>query len=414
MKVLWISFFAPWTFPMLRAIKEKCEIEMIVPSEGEDFYRTEEKEGIKFHYLGFKRNHGVFCTMDERIANRYLDIIKRVRPDIIHIQGAEKNLGQIQNFVKDIPVVINIQGILSGCLPYNTAFIKEKEIRPYRSLKNRLGHQGIYSADRMCERGIANYERDILAKAKYIMGRTKWDHARTMFANPQSRYFVCEELLRPAFYNNAGKWDVQKCKRHSFMMPAGYNPLKGMHIAIKAVALLKKFYPDVVLKIPAIPMNILGREGLKEKLFGEELLTYCKNIIRENEIENNVVFLPRLNENEMVHEMLSSNVFLSCSSIDNSSNAVGEATMLGVPIVVTAVGGIISFMHDEQNCLLSSSGDEYMIAYQIKRYFDNDELCLRISQEEIKTAMQRHDIEKTAELAYTGYKSIIEIHKQNI
>lgn len=412
MKVLWITFFAPWTLPMLKAIQTRCDIEVIVPSEGKESYHIEDKEGIRFHHLVFKRNHGVFCTMDEGIANKYLEIIKQVHPDIIHIQGTEKNLGQIQNFVKDIPVVINIQGILSGCLPYNTAFIKEKEIRPYRSLKNWLGHQGLYASDRACERGINNYENEILANARYIMGRTKWDHARTLFANPNSHYFECEELLRPSFYENAGKWNVLKCKRHSFMMPAGFNPLKGMHIAIKAASLLKKIYPDVVLKIPAIPMNILNRNGLKEKLFGEELLTYCKNIIRRNNIENNVVFLPRLNEEEMVREMLSSNVFLSCSSIDNSSNAVGEATMLGVPLVVTAVGGLISFMHDEQNCLLSASGDEYMIAYQIRRLFEDDELCNQLSIAELNTARKRHDIQRAAELAFQGYQRIIELHKQ--
>ena len=279
-------------------------------------------------------------------------------------------------------------------------------------MKNWFGHQGLYASDRACERGMKNYEDDILANAKYIMGRTKWDHARTLFANPDSHYFECEELLRPLFYANAGKWNVQKCKRHSFMMPAGYNPLKGMHIAIKAVSLLKKIYPDVVLKIPAIPMNILNRKGLKEKLFGEELLTYCKNIICRNNLEDNVVFLPRLNEEDMVREMLSSNVFLSCSSIDNSSNAVGEATMLGVPLVVTAVGGLISFMHDEQNCLLSASGDEYMIAYQIRRLFEDDELCNQLSIAELNTAKKRHDIQRASELAFQGYQRIIELHKQ--
>lgn len=412
MKVLWISFFAPWTLPMLKAIHTKCEIEMIVPSEGKESYHVEDKEGIKFHYIGFKRNHGVFCTMDEKIASKYLEIIKLVQPDIIHIQGTEKNLGQIQNFINDIPVVINIQGILSGCLPYNNAFIKEKEIRPYRSIKNWLGHQGLHSADRVCERGIKNYEKDILSNAKYFMGRTQWDKAYTMFSNPDSYYFECEELLRPSFYENAGNWDIEKCKRHTFMMPAGFNPLKGMHIAIRATAILKKIFPDVVLKVPAIPMNILNRKGLIEKFFGEEYLTFCKDLIRRNNLENNVVFLPRLNEKEMVLEMLSANVFLSCSSIDNSSNAVGEATLLGVPIVVTAVGGLISFMHDEQNCLLSASGDEYMIAYQIRRLFEDDELCNHLSIAEQKTANKRHNIQRAAELALKGYQQIIELHKQ--
>lgn len=412
MKVLWISFFAPWTLPMLKAIQSQCKIEMIVPSEGKESYYIEENDGIRFHHLEFKRNHGVFCTMDKKIAAKYLKIIELVQPDIIHIQGTEKNLGQIQNFIKNIPVVINIQGILSGCLPFNTAFIKEKEIRPFRSMKNLLGHQGLYSADRVCERGIKHYENDIFANAKYIMGRTMWDHARTMFSNPDSHYFECEELLRPSFYENAGSWDIQKCKRHTYMMPAGFNPLKGMHIAIKAAALLKKIYPDVVLKIPAIPMNILNRKGLIEKLFGEEYLSFCKDLIYRNNLENNVVFLPQLNEKEMVQEMLLANVFLSCSSIDNSSNAVGEATMLGVPIVVTAVGGLISFMHDEQNCLLAASGDEYMIAYQIRRLFEDDELCNRLSIAELKTAKKRHDIQRAADLALKGYQQIIDLHKQ--
>ena len=396
---------------MLKAIQKNCNVEMVVPSEGGESYKKLEKEGIIFHYLSFRKCHGIYCTMNQEIADRYIAIIREVKPDIIHIQGTEKNLGQIQNFVKHIPIVINIQGILSGCLPYNTAFIKENEIRPFRSLKNLLGRQGLYSADKMCERGVRNYEDDILANARYVMGRTKWDHARTMFANPSSKYFVCEELLRPTFYEHAGKWNVQKCNRHSFMMPAGYNPLKGMHIAIKAAALLKKFYPDIMLKIPAIPINILTNKGLKEKILGEEFLTYCKEIIRNNHLEKNVLFLPRLNEVDMVREMLSSNVFLSCSTIDNSSNAVGEATMLGVPLVVTAVGGLISFMHDEQNCLFSSSGDEYMIAYQIKRFFDDDELCNSISRAELETARQRHDIQKTADQVFLGYKMIVELHK---
>lgn len=414
MKVLWISFFAPWTIPMLKSIQQNCEVEMVVPSEDGESYRKETKEGIVFHYLGFKKGHGIFCPMNRIIADKYIDIITKVKPDIIHIQGTEKNLGQIQNFVKDIPVVINIQGILSGCLPYNTCFIKDKEIRPYKSIKNWLGHQGIHAADRICERGVRNYEDDILSNAKYVMGRTNWDHARTMFANPQSKYFVCEELLRPSFYRNAGGWDVNKCVRYSFMMPAGFNPLKGMHIAVKAAALLKKIYPDVLLKIPAIPMHMLQRSGLKELLIGEELITYVKDIIKKNHMEENVIFLPRLSEEEMVKEMLSANVFLSCSSIDNSSNAVGEATMLGTPLVVTAVGGLTSFMHDEQNCLLSSSGDEYMIAYQIRRYFENDALCVRLSKAALETARKRHDLDNAAKVAYEAYQQVIEIHKKTI
>lgn len=411
MNILWITFYGTWTLPMVKSISNGNTINVIVPSEGNEFYNKEEKEGIVFHNIGFRKGHGVLMPMDEKIASRYIEIIRNVNPDIIHIHGTEKNMGQLQNYLKDVPIVISIQGILSGCLPFNVAFIKEKDIRPFRSLKNWIGHQGLYAADRMCIRGVKNYENDILAHAKYIIGRTNWDHARTMFANPKSHYFVGEELLRQCFYENAGSWDVNKCKRHSVMMPSGYNPLKGMHIAVKAMALLKKFYPDVTLTIPAIPIHILNRSGLIEKLIGEELLTYVKDIIKKHDLKNNIRFLPKLEAKEMVAEMKKSNVFLSCSSIDNSSNAVGEATMLGMPIVVTAVGGLTSFMHDEQNCLLSSSGDEFLIAYQIKRFFDNDDLATSMGRNAFRTAQKRHDITNVAEQYMSIYKEIVELHK---
>lgn len=412
MKVLWITFFGPWTIPMIDSIAESCHVEVIVPSEGLESYTRREKNGVTFHYLGFRKGHGVYINMDKKIADRYIKIIRKVNPDIIHVHGSEKNLAQIQNFVQNIPVVVSIQGILSGCLPYNTAFIKEKEIRPFRSLKNWFRHQGLYAADRMCERGTKNYEDDILSNTKYFIGRTYWDHARTMFANPQSYYFKGEELLRQEFYHNGGSWCLEKCKRHTVMMPSGYNPLKGMHIAVKAIALLKKIFPDVILTIPAMPMHVIKRTGIKEQLIGEELITYVKYIIKKNNLENNIRFLPKLDGKRMMEEMKLANVFLSCSSIDNSSNAVGEATMLGMPVVVTAVGGLTSFMHDESNCLMSPSGDEYMIAYQIKRFFDNDSLALEMGHNAYKTALQRHDIAKTGKQYIDIYREIIRIHNK--
>lgn len=412
MKVLWIASGGPWIRPMLNAVKLKCDIELLIPTEGFPSYKKEMLDGVITHTLPLPKGKDIREVFTSDVYSIYNTVISKLNPDIIHVHGTEINFGQLQNFNNEIPIVISIQGLLSGCLKYNTAFVKPEEIRPFMSLKNILGQGGLYQADRMCKKGIENYELDILTKGKYFFGRTNWDKSHIEFHNPKAHYFRGEELLRPVFYQNQGAWNYSKCDKHSIFMPSGFNPLKGMHIAVSAVALLKKYFPDVKLRIPGLPIEMLNRKGIKKFLIGEDFLRYVKHIITINGIENNIEFLPQLTGEQMVEQMLKSNVFLSCSTIDNSSNAVGEATMLGMPLVVTAVGGLTSFMHDEVNCLLSPSGDEFMIAHQIRRLFEDTDLVDNIAKGALQTALERHDIEKTGQQYVEAYNEIIRLHKE--
>lgn len=412
-KVLWITFWGTWTKPLINLLKKECEIEVIIPSEGKEDYRTEFIDGVKYHYVIFPKGKGVFVNMSESIYSRYRFIIDSFKPQIIHVHGTEKNLAQIQNYVKHIPVVISIQGLLSGCLKYNLAFLSKRELFMHTSLKNIIGHGGLDLAERICKRGVENYEKDILNNGKYFIGRTLWDRAHIHMTNPKSNYYVGEEILRPLFYKFQGQWSVDKCERHTIMMPSGYNPLKGMHFAIQAVAHIKKFYPDVVLKIPGIPRNFRDRKGLRKIIIGEEFIEYCKTLINENDLESNIRFLPYLHEEDMLQEMLKSNVFLSCSTIDNSSNAIGESTMLGVPLVATSVGGVLSILDNEKTALMVPSGDFHVMAYQIKRLFDSDDLCNQLSSNEICLAQKRHNPMTTTSQYINIYKGIIKKHNNN-
>lgn len=407
MKVLWITFWGTWTKPLLCLLKNHCELEVIIPSEGKEGYRTEFVEGVKCHYVTFAKGKGIYVNMSEDIYSRYRTIIDDFQPHIIHVHGTEKNLAQLQNYVKHIPIVISIQGLLSGCLRYNMAYLSKKDMLLHTSIKNMIGHGGLTLAERVCKRGVANYEKDILANGKFFIGRTLWDKAHIQMSNPDSHYYIGEEILRPLFYKYHGAWSIEKCERHSIMMPSGYNPLKGMHFAIQSVAYIKQFYPDVLLKIPGIPTNFRSRRGIRKFLIGEEFIEYCQSLIKENHLEANIKFLPYLNEEEMVQEMLKSNVFLSCSTIDNSANAVGEATMLGVPMVATAVGGVLSILDDEETALLAPSGDSHVMAYQIKRLFDSDSLCQTLSLNEILLAQKRHNPITSTEQYINIYKEII-------
>lgn len=178
-------------------------------------------------------------------------------------------------------------------------------------------------------------------------------------------------------------------------MPSGFNPIKGLHIALEAITLLKERYPTIKLYVPGIPQHIIKKNKLSSYILGEQYINIIKEKIRKNNLTQNIKLLPRLSASEMINYMQKSQVFLSPTSIDNSPNTIGEAMMIGIPIVTTAVGGILSFLKDKETCLLAPAGDEYVIAYKIMQLFEDQELSQKLSNNAYLVALQRHNIETT-------------------
>ncbi len=408
MKILWISFLGAWTLPLLNRIKKNNQVGVVIPTphlRQNNFY---EKEQIHRFELSLKNNE-LYNPMSLGTFKKYLSIISSFQPDIIHVHGTEKNVAQIQNYIEDIPIVISIQGLLTGSQNYTFNFIPPQKVSAFSTIKNRLGIGGFKLMYKNVLQGIP-YETDILKKGRYFIGRTYWDKAHIMFYNPKALYFHGEELLRDEFYQQAASWDVNRCKEHSIFMPSGFNPIKGMHHAIKTISLLKQYFPNIQLSIPGISPKDFPR--LTNKLWGEEYIIYCVHLIKQYQLENNIRFLPRLDAKGMIKEMQQAHVFLSPSSIDNSPNAVGEATMIGIPVVTTPVGGVTSILEDEKEVLFAPAGDPYMMAFQIKRIFENDELAISLSKNAHLKALKRHDRENTAAQYLRIYQEIVKKHHE--
>ena len=61
------------------------------------------------------------------------------------------------------------------------------------------------------------------------------------------------------------------------------------------------------------------------------------DLIDKYDLFENIVFCGSLDENSMRDQYLRSHVFISASTIENSPNSVGEAMLLGVPVVTNVV-----------------------------------------------------------------------------
>ena len=81
----------------------------------------------------------------------------------------------------------------------------------------------------------------------------------------------------------------------------------------------------------------------------------------------------KLDGQEMVAQYRRANVFVSPSSIENSSNSIQEAVSIGCPVVASYVGGTAHYVRSGEHGYLYQSDAEYMLGFYIKKVFAQQE-----------------------------------------
>lgn len=424
MRILWITYnvFDPfysiakghparsssWTTPLFYSLHKEDNIELgsLAPILGGEYQRVIIDKIV--YYAVPKKRSDTENRLNKKLTAFYLRAIDDFKPDIIHIHGVEKNFGLLRKHVDStIPIVCSIQGLVNPCydsLKYSVATLN---LIKYRSLKNWLGRGGVKGALRNW-RNFGVIEKEILEINQYFIGRTLWDKSQLAAFNQDAVYFQGEELLRHPFYRK--NWSLEKCAKHRVFISSAAYPLKGFHVLLKATALLKNKYPNVQIVAPLSAMN-LNSSTFKNILIAEDYSNYLNQEIKRLELEDNITIFSKLLAEEMASEYKKAHVFVLPSFMENSSNALGEAMLVGTPSIVSTVGGLMSIVKDDENALLFPSGDYRMLAYQIQRVFENDELAKRLSSNAKSVALKRHDVAKTTNQYVNIYKDVIQLHK---
>ena len=108
------------------------------------------------------------------------------------------------------------------------------------------------------------------------------DEACTSIMNPKRKYYKCNESLRNAFYT--GQWKYSECKPHQIFISQASYPIKGLHKVLEAASLIRKAYPDLLIKVAG--QNIFHGNVIKGNTYGN----YIQYLIRKYRLENNIVF----------------------------------------------------------------------------------------------------------------------------
>lgn len=392
-----------WMTQLAEMLDHTDEIELgICAPLRQERHLTEISWGHNSLFWGFQNNVWNPCKYDKTLERVFNDIIRKFQPDIVHIFGTEfpHTLAMVRVFDKPDKTVIHIQGLVSICAKHYYAYLPNYVIKR-KTFRDMVRKDGIIEQKRKFkERG--KFEVEALKSVNHVMGRTDWDRACCKLINPDVTYHYVQEMMRKEFYE--GKWIYEKCEKYSIFMSQGGYPLKGMHLTLEAIMLLKKIYPSIKLYVAG--MDIVRCESLQQKLRRTYYAKYLKQLIEKWNLKNNVIFLGQLSAKEMKERLLRTNVFVSSSAIENSPNSIGEAMLLGTPIVASDVGGVSSLIEHGKTGFLYQADAPYMLAYYIEKLFDNSKLANQMSDYEIQDAHIKYQPQEILKQAMSVYNDM--------
>lgn len=335
---------------------------------------------------------------DKQMEKYFSELYNKINPDLVHIHGTE--LHHSLSYVRacgTANTIVSIQGLASIYARYYMAGIKTSEWLYCMTLRDFVKCDTIYNRLKAFKaRGSSEVE--LISQINNFAGRTSWDMSNLLAINPNARYFKLWEVLRIPFYVN--KWDLASCRRHSIFLSQVYIPLKGLHIMLKALHLIIQKFPDT-------QVYICGEDySLKPVYRRDSFWNYIARIIDRYELRSHLHFLGSLDENKMSEQYMCANVFVCPSSIENSSNSVCEAQVLGTPVVASYVGGMMDLIEDGVTGLLYRFEEYSMLAHKVCSIFEDDNLAQSLSFAARRVALERHDPNHIADSLYAIYQTI--------
>lgn len=387
-----------WLLGSAEAISKNPEVELTVAIVNRSIKERGYFTGKEINYelipfgKGFDKYHSEYDTV-------WIELTRRIQPDIVHIHGVESTLAL--TYLKACPkqkTVISIQGLAGIISRYYYDGLTTIDILKNMTFRDFLTRKPLFSYKKdFARRGV--YEKETIRLARNVIGRTSWDKAHIWAVNPDCNYHFCNETLREEFYGH--QWAYSNCCPHTIFASQGTAPFKGLHYLLKALPMVLSQYPDTKLIIAgAAPVG-----GFRGSLSKTGYQKYLDRLLKKLGLNDAVNYTGPLSASEMVDAYLSCNVFVCPSTIENSSNSVAEAQILGVPLIASYAGGIPDMIPNHNCGTMIRVGEIEMLAQALVKTFEQSKNFDNSTMQSI--AADRHDKKRNAERTIEIYKEII-------
>lgn len=329
-------------------------------------------------YYSIPSNKGVFKYSKE-LKFILRSMVDEIKPNIVDFQGLEFSYVKDAKFISGNAVAVGtLQGLISEIHSYYLIGLSYRQILCNLTLKDILFFDSLFSrARKYRSRGLI--ELEAIKDIDYFIGRTDWDQAVISKNKDNFTYFKFARRVRSEFFKSS--WNSENIERHVLFVSQAHAPFKGLHILIEAIRLVKKYYPDILVKIAGkdllTPRKFLGINvvGGYDKLIN--------NLISKYGLTNNFEFVGYLNQFQMADMLSNSSLYVLPSIIENSPNSLLEAQIVGVPVITSFTGGIDSMVSSDF-AYFHNPLDHTKLAFNIIQALSNKEDVI------LKAAKARH------------------------
>ena len=412
MKVLWLCNIIPgavrahmggsndggmWTDHVLSDLRQQKLTMLLLCRGGDRSGRLDDRTA--YALFSEEKPHAYSLSLETQFGIR----LKEFEPDVIHIWGTEYGhcLAMVNAAEKAgmaDRVVISIQGLCSVCARHYCEGLPEKVCRR-STLRDLLRWDNVRQQQKKF-RLRGDMECQALRQVSHVIGRTEWDRALTQQINPNIHYHFCNETLRKPFYQDS--WRYDRGIKHRIFASSCLYPVKGFHYLLEAFPLVLSQFPDATLSVTG---ESFFASDFKKKLRQEYYFRYLERFCREQGLMGKMEFLGDLNAEQMKQAYLQSNVFVLPSTIENSSNSLGEAMLLGVPCVAADVGGVSNMLRPGEGYVYQSTAP-YMLAHYIMEVFRMEERAEEMGALARQHALKTHAPEENLNRLLEIYREI--------
>lgn len=409
MRVLWLSVtpslydektYGGWVASLERIVRQYGKyIDLGIAFEHTDRFFKIERDGVTYYPMNKVDSRIKKLRLMLNYANNWnflrplvKNVVDDFKPDIIHCFGSEWPYGLITKEVS-VPVVIHMQGFINIYNLSSTMCCRISDIFKYH-------HYNPFSIFHYWFRSLKKEssnerEQEVMCRNKYFMGRTEWDKNIVRYYSPGSKYYHCEEAIRPEIFHSDVRWKFSANKRMRIVTISSASGLKGNDLILRTAKILKDFGFDFEWRVA----------GSKDsfKLF--------ESIMGLKHSDLNIKLIGFINANGVAKELSEADVYVHTSIIDNSPNSLCEAQLIGCPVVATNVGGIPQLVENGKSGILFPFNEPHTLAFILMNLHGDKDLLEKLSLNEQAVSHSRHDEKSIMQTLNSIYTNIIKSYK---
>lgn len=377
-----------WMFNLSKSLSSEEDIELAVACVYGEEFKDFTVGNIRYFCIPGNGKTMLFYNKD---IVKYWDMIEEAfKPEIIHYHGTEYSHGisYLRKYTEK-KKILTIQGVIDNTSENHWGGLPLKVlINPkYRTLNEMLHLNGMIERKIVARKNV-KYETEIIKNIQYATGRTDWDKFYMQSVNPDIKYYRCFYDLREEFYS-APKWNIENINRNViYASTSAQVPMKGGHIVLEALKLVKREIPDV-------KVVFLASKQENGKLIPTSGYTkYIASLIEKYGLSDNVEFVGRQNSQGIIDLMTRSHITLVPSASENASATLREAMHLGAPCIASFRGGMTRLIDDGKSGFFFDYTEYEYLAGRIVELLRNDNLACEFSANAIEKSSAWHNKEK--------------------